>query len=193
VRTLLILPLFIIFNSIGFCQSEINNKPEKDFLISKKKWTIEIPLWIQGFAGDFSYGDVSIKGEDGEEIGDPSDPDDDDNPRIIDRLFDSSLKFRFFYIGRVAYEKNKIMVMSDVIGGSVGSSLKFNYNDKEIVQVNFTSNNVRALLGYKFIEHYNRNKTFRYELFGYIGGRVHNQTIKSDLNNLINKLDLDFF
>jgi hypothetical protein len=38
---------------------------EADFLIPGKPWTVEIPLWIPGFAGEFAFGDINIEGEDG--------------------------------------------------------------------------------------------------------------------------------
>ena len=38
---------------------------EANFLLAVRPWSIEIPLWIPGFAGDFAYGDISIEGEDG--------------------------------------------------------------------------------------------------------------------------------
>jgi len=36
-----------------------------------RKWSLELPLWVPGFAGEFAYGDVSIEGEDGSDPGTP--------------------------------------------------------------------------------------------------------------------------
>ncbi|MCK5454816.1 MAG: hypothetical protein KAJ16_10660 [Calditrichia bacterium] len=33
---------------------------------------MEIPIWIPGFRGVFTYGDVSLEGEDGVNPGDPA-------------------------------------------------------------------------------------------------------------------------
>ncbi|MEA3478027.1 MAG: hypothetical protein U9R60_07600 [Bacteroidota bacterium] len=39
-----------------------------------RPWSIEIPLWIPGFRGDFAYGDIDLEGEDGTDPGDPENP-----------------------------------------------------------------------------------------------------------------------
>jgi len=35
-------------------------KLKSDFLIPGNPWTLEIPLWIPGFAGEFAYGDIKM-------------------------------------------------------------------------------------------------------------------------------------
>jgi len=35
---------------------------EANFLLSDRPWSIEVPLWIPGFAGNFAYGDISMGG-----------------------------------------------------------------------------------------------------------------------------------
>ena len=50
-------------DTINFRRNE--KKAKANFLIQDRPWTIEIPIWVPGFAGDFAYGDVNIEGEDG--------------------------------------------------------------------------------------------------------------------------------
>jgi len=91
----------------------------------------------------------------------------------------------------VAYEKNRFIGQIDGITGAVGESTEFNYNRQQVVQVNFRTTNVRLFGGYKFINANSRNKKFRYELFGYLGIRAHFHKIYSDLDGLVNKLDIN--
>lgn len=169
-------------------------KQKMSFLLTEKSWTAELPLWIPGFAGTFAYGDVEIEGEDGVDPSQPIEPRPPWDPSgVLSRLFTTDWYFKFFFITKIAYEKNRFLISTDGITGSVGSSVKFNYNNKEIVQVNFRSSNVRLYGGYKIIQAYSKNKKFRYELFGYAGVRMHLEEIFSDLNGAINKFDIHPF
>ncbi len=98
---------------------------------------------------------------------------------------------KFFYLTKISFEKNQYLVQLDGIAGSVGESVKFNYNDNQIVQANFRTTNIRLLGGYKIVTTSSKGKKFRYELIGYTGIRIHFQKIYSDLDGLINKLDIN--
>lgn len=192
-----ILIFFFLLSTIVFSQDTITKKQlrkqQKNFLLTNRTWTAEVPLWIPGFRGSFVYGDVEIEGEDGVDPEHPIEPPTWDPGGIFSRLFTTNWYFKFFFITRINYEKNKFAFTMDGITGSVGSSIKFNYNNKEIVQVNFRSSNVRLYGGYKIIQASSENKKFRYELFGYLGVGMHLQEIYSDLNSTINKLDIHPF
>jgi hypothetical protein len=165
---------------------------EANFLLSDRPWTIEVPLWIPGFAGDFAYGDISIEGEDGVDITNPIEP-----PsggaigEILSRVFTDEWYLKFFYLNKIAYEKNRFLVQFDAIAGAVGESVKFNYNDKQVVQANYRTINLRLLGGYKIVNANSKDKKFRYELFAYVGARAHFQKIYSDLDGVVNKLDIN--
>ena len=96
---------------------------ESDFLIPGNPWTVEIPLWIPGFAGEFAYGDISIEGEDG--IQNPIEP----GPPgsgigdIFSRLFTTNWYLKFFYLNKVAYEQNRVKAQIDMLAGAVGRRL----------------------------------------------------------------------
>ena len=182
--------------SLGVFGQEILSKKEqkklkKNYLLDDRNWTVEVPLWIPGFAGDFSYGDIILEGEDGGDPGDPSDPGDDNKPGWIDRVFTKEWYLKFFFLTKIAYEKGRFSAQLDGITGAVGASVKFNYNNKQIVQANFRTINARLYAGYKFVNMNSKSKKFRYELFGYLGTRTHFQKVYSDLDGLLNKLDIN--
>lgn len=167
-------------------------KQEKNFLKPGRPWTIEVPLWIPGFSGNFAYGDIEVEGEDGQEIENPIEP----PPRpgfgdIFSRIFSTNWYLKFFFLTKLAYEKNRLLFQLDGLTGSVGESTEFNYNQKEVVQVNFRTTNVRLFGGYKIVDVNGKKGKFRYELFGYLGVRAHFHKINSDLDGVINKLDIN--
>lgn len=167
-------------------------KQKKNFLLNDRPWTIEVPLWIPGFAGSFAYGDISVEGEDGSDIENPIEPP--ERPGfgdIFSRLFTTKWYLKFFFLTRLAYEKNRYIVQLDGISGAAGESTEFNYNKQQVVQVNFRTTNVRLFGGYKIVNANGRKGKFRYELFGYLGIRAHFHKLYSDLDGLINKLDIN--
>ncbi|NOX86369.1 MAG: hypothetical protein GXO86_10480 [Chlorobi bacterium] len=168
-------------------------KQQKSFLITKRPWTIEAPLWLPGFAGSFAYGDINIEGEDGTDPENPIEPPGGDLGEIISRIFTTSWYLKFFFLTKISYEKNRFLVQLDALSGAVGYSTKFNYNDKQIVQANFRTTNLRLIGGYELIQVNSKNKKFRYELFGYLGVRGYFQKVYSDLDGIVNKLDIHPF
>ena len=168
------------------------SKQQKSYLITNRPWTIEVPLWIPGFGGSFAYGDVSIEGEDGVEIENPIEPPPPGEGigGIFQRLFTKNWYLKFFFLTKIAYEKEKFLTQIDAIFGAVGNSVEFNYNNKEIVQANFRTLNIRGLAGYKLVDVMGPKNKFRYELFLYAGFRGYFQHIQSDLNNIINRINV---
>ena len=155
-------------------------------MLSGRPWTVELPLWIPGFRGDFAYGDVSIEGEDGVSPEYPIEPPIEPPPggdfgKIISRLFTKEWYLKFFFLTRITYEKDRFLVQLDGLTGSVGSSVEFNYNNTKIVEASFRTTNLRLFAGYKFIDLYSKNREFKYELFAYLGARAYFQNIYSSL------------
>jgi len=144
ILSLLILPLNHIAQDTK-SKKEIK-KQQKSYLITNRPWTVEVPLWIPGFGGSFAYGDVNIEGEDGVEIENPIEPPPPGEGigGIFKRLFTQNWYLKFFFLTRVAYEKEKFLTQIDAIFGAVGNSVEFNYNNKEVVQANFRTLNINV-------------------------------------------------
>ena len=167
-------------------------REQTSFLRPGVNWALEIPLWVPGFAGNFSYGDISVEGEDGVDPAHPIEPPAGGNiGKIISRLFEEDWYLKFVFLTRIAYEEDKFLAQFDAVAGSVGESTNFLYNNNTIVQANFRTINFRLFGGYKFIQTHTKNQAFQYELFGYLGLRSHLQKIYSDLDGLINRLDIN--
>lgn len=187
---IVILPNFILAQK-PLSKKEVR-KQKTSFLISGKPWTAELPLWIPGFAGSFAYGDVDIEGEDGVDPVNPIEPPNNNIiGEILSRLFQQDWYLRYFFLTRITYEKDNILLLFDAFSGSVGSSVKFITSDNNLASAKFRTTNFRALCGYKFLESTTKNKKFRYELFGYLGARVFIQAIDSEFNNSIQIADIN--
>ena len=189
--------LFISLLLLGatvFSQDTITKKQwrkqHKSFLLPGRPWTVEIPLWVPGFAGSFAYGDIDIEGEDGSDPEQPIEPPGGDIGEIISRLFTTDWYLKFFFLTKLAYEKNRLLFQFDAISGSIGNAVKFNYNDKEIVSVAFRTTNLRLYGGYQIVNADSKNRRFRYELYGYLGVRAYFQRIYSSLGGGALELDI---
>ena len=95
-----------------------------------------IPIWVPGFRGDFTYGDISLEGEDGTDPSDPTDPPE-GGGNIFSRLFNSSSFLKFFFMGRVAYSSDKFIIELDSFSGRVGNRVEFVLNNREIATADF--------------------------------------------------------
>jgi hypothetical protein len=164
-------------------------KPHKSFLVEERPFTIEIPIWVPGLSGNFAYGDFSIDGEGGTDPGDPEDPDDDDEGNIWQRIFTPKFYVKFFFLTRMAYENKNFLVQFDAISGSIGESIKFTYNSKELAKLEFTTINLRTFGGYRIVDALSKKQNFRYELYAYLGARYHNHKIVTQF--LDNRLIFD--
>jgi len=127
-----------------------NKKSKESFISDSRHWRIEIPFWIPGFQGALTYGDVELEGEDGPIMENPIEPDDPGN--IFSRLFKTNGKLNYFVVGSVAYHNKKIHGELEFFSGTVGSSINFRYNNKELVKAKFHTDLVRLYAGYKFYE-----------------------------------------
>ena len=103
-KSFLILTCFaIIVPGIIYAQDTITKREiriqQANYLLPGRPWTIEVPLWIPGFAGDFAYGDISIEGEDGVDISNPLEP----PPggafgKLLSRVFTDEWYLKFFFL-----------------------------------------------------------------------------------------------
>lgn len=192
----IVILIIFAFISIAFVSAQDtippkkkNVKLEKSFLREYRPWFVEIPIWIPGFRGELAYGDISLEGEDGEDPGDPEEPPGGGN--IWSRLFTSSTYLKFFFMGKVGYTKNRFIAQIENVAGGIGHSVNFRFNNRTIVQVNIRAVLTRAIAGFAFYQKESRNQKRKFKAYGYIGLRIHFIKLYSDLDRLINKLDIN--
>jgi hypothetical protein len=193
--TIIILIVITIPGTLGaqdtLSKREIR-KLEANNLVQNKPWTIEIPLWIPGYAGSFAYGDVSVEGdEDWEPVNPIEPPPKWEFGKILSRVFTDNWYLKFFFLTKLAYENNRILAQFDAIAGSLGETVTFNYNNSSFIDATYRSINLRLFAGYKFLNIESNNEKFRYELFGYLGTRLHLQKIYAEIADASITLDIN--
>ncbi len=181
----LIVIVFLIFGQT-IAQDTLTRKETRklksNFILNEKKWSLELPIWVPGFAGYFSYGDVSVEGDDGQNPVNPIEPPDNIFDGILSRLFKANWFLRFLYLTKVSYENNRFLAVFDAMTINIGSSIKFRSNENSLVDAKFGVSYGRLIGGFEFYE-YNKVNRFRYELFGYIGARIYYHSIATNINN----------
>lgn len=204
-NTILLSILITFVNIINIAAQDTTTTSIKDddetYLKNGWNWAIEIPIWIPGFRGDFAYGDVSLEGEDGEEIGNPGNPIEpppsgeppDEGGSILSRLFNSSKFLKFFYMGKIVYKKDKFMGQLDAVSGTLGQDIDFKLNDKEVATASYATILMRLQIGYSFYELENKSQNTQLKIYGYAGMRVHYFELFSNLNRTTRNLDINKF
>lgn len=193
----LVISVCLIIATIGssFAQDSIpapTKKKKQGFLLDDRHWTIEIPMWIPGFRGEFAYGDVELEGEDGNEDLTPENPI--EKPGFGDafkRLFKTSGSVNFVFVTSVSYTNKKFYADLDMFSGTVGADLLFRYSNKELVSVSAHSSLSRLSAGYQLYERPFFSDKARYKLFGYTGIRLQYFKLSSDLDRVGRTLKFD--
>jgi hypothetical protein len=177
--------LFVVLSLSTIFAYGQKQKKEKSFLTDDERWTLEIPVWVPGFKGSFGDKDVTLKGEDGVLPIIPDDPTqlpEEDNTNIFSRLFNNRSRLRYFFITSMYYQSKRFLVRADVIGGSIGSSVKFNYNNIDLVESSINISLARVYLGYKILEKRSDSGRLRFQLYGYAGARLYFFKVQSSDN-----------
>lgn len=193
-RTLILFILCLIITQTLGAQDSIPETlidTKQSFLTETRKWAIEIPIWIPGFRGEFAYGDVDLEGEDGW-LPTPENPI--EKPGfggVFKRLFKSGWDLNYFFVTSVAYNNKKFYSELDLFSGTVGLSLKFRLNNKELVNAAIHSDLFRINAGYQLFEHPVLKDKAKYELFAYTGVRVQSFTLTSELDGIGKTLSVD--
>jgi len=198
IRLLFLVNLLFILNIIAQDTTKTASQyDEGSFLNRDKNWEIVIPIWIPGYRGNYTYGDVSLEGEDGTDLGTPANPIEPPPPvgggNILSRLFNSSSFLKFFFMGKIAYTKDKFFITLDTFAGSAGSSIDFKLNNREVATAHYFTLLTRLAIGYSLYELENKSKSMRLTVYGYTGLRAHYIELISDLNRTTRKLDVSNF
>lgn len=185
-KRVLLIGVVILFAFQTIAQDTLSKKEKRklkaNFLLSEKKWSAELPIWVPGFAGYFSYGDASIEGGDGMDPVQPIEPPDGIFDGVLERLFKTNWYLRFLFITKLSYEPKNFYGSFEAMSINVGNSVKFRTNTSSIADAYFRVIYSRITLGYKIYETSNNNK-FKYKLYIYTGARIFHHQVKSDINN----------
>jgi hypothetical protein len=105
-----------------------------------RNWTITIPLWIPGYAGQFAVGDIEVGGESSGGSG-------------FGRLFDNEVKLNFFFMGSFAYERNRWRIHGDVFGGKFTDDVIYKRTGATVVSASLRPFVPRLYLDYRVLDH----------------------------------------
>ena len=155
-KYLLLLVFLLCTIHIVSAQSE-----SKYYTNSDTKWLVEVPLWIPGFRGQLSYGDISLDSET------PKDPIE------LERL-EKDPGLEFYFVGRAAYRNGKFWVQADAFSGRVGNTFTFvptrGSVKKELAYVSAQGTLPRVSIGYS-VWRKKFNKKSDIEILAYTGLR----------------------
>lgn len=185
----LLISVFLIIITIGssFAQDSIPEpakKKKQSFLTDRRHWTIEIPVWIPGFRGEFAYGDVALEGEDGNDLTPENPIEKPDFGDAFKRLFKSQGNLNFLFVTSISYSNKKFYSELDLFSGTVGADLLFRFNNKQLVSASVHSDLFRLNGGYQIFGRPVFSEKARYNLFAYGGIRLQNFKITSDLDRI---------
>jgi hypothetical protein len=173
------LSVFLLLSVIAFPASpaEASETSSSGSLIdTDRKWTITIPLWIPGYRGQFTIGDIEVGG------GSPAGPG-------LGRLFASDVQIRFFFMGSVAYEWNRWRVSGDIFGGSFTDDVIFTLNDATVVSASLLPVVIRAHLDYRVLDHsWDESATPRVRGWVYAGVRYFDVQTEVDVSQQTERL-----
>ena len=178
----LFLSVFLALDSFSQDTIPVNNKLHRNYLNNNGKWAIEIPIWIPGFRGEYSYGDISLEGEDGKN---PKPEQPIEKPGFGDvfkRLFNTNGSLNFVFMGKASFTTDKFIVQFDGFSGNVGQSTVFRYNNKELISAHFSTNLFRLFGGYEIVDVWSNSGKLNYRLQPYGGIRYQDVNLKVDID-----------
>jgi len=176
---------FIFIISLSYSQDTINY-PEKSFLRKDQNWRIDVPIWIPGFRGEFSQGEVKIDNYNEVEI-----PGDDKDRDILKWLFPTRNRLEFYFVGRIKFQKGRFFSQFDALSGKFGTSVDFRLTNREIIDASLSISIPKLIAGFKFYEYENSKHSSRISVLSYIGVRYFLIKISSKHNDLINRLNIN--
>lgn len=172
--------MLVTINSICYAQLETDsiNMPSKQ---DKLEFNLEIPIWIPGFRGRFSIGDITIEGEG-------------QNEDILSNLFNSNIGLDYYFVGCIGVTKNKWQIQGDIFGGQLKDAVEFRYNQTQIIDASIFNVTPRIFVSYKFFElDFKRKRaliTKHLEFWAYGGCRYFHLNINSEANAIIPAFDI---
>jgi len=174
-----VLTFLILIQTITYLGAQ-NLNEEKYYINNNRNWLAEIPLWIPGFRGQISYGEIDFSSSGSE------------NEKEFNKL-NSNVGLEFYFVGRIAVQYKKLWIQADAFSGKVGSAFTYTSqngnDDKEITNIQIQSTIPRLVLGYSVWENSNEN-SFKIEITPYAGIRYTGFSLQSDTFDSLNLIDV---
>ena len=157
------LNLFLLLTTVLFSNTLFSQKTSnsKYYTNSQTKWLLEIPLWVPGFRGKLTYGDIELN---------TATPKEKEELERIEK--DPGLEF--YFVGRASYKANKLWIQADAFSGTVGNTFTFTTKhgtkERELVYLAAQGTMPRLILGYSvWKKTFNEHSTI--EILPYTGIR----------------------
>ena len=177
IKLLLFVFALSLTNFFVFAQ---DSNEEKYYTNSDRHWLAEIPIWVPGFRGQFSYGDFDFSSSYS------------DVERKLEGI-NSDGGLEFYFVGRISAQYNRLWFQLDAFSGEVGSVFRYSSligsNEKELVDVKIQGTIPRLVLGYSIWRKTTEN-SFKIELTPYIGVRYVSFHLQSDVFESSDVIDL---
>lgn len=183
---IIILSLQFVFTIYPVYGQDSTNYPEKSFLRKDKNWRIDVPIWIPGFRGEFSQGEVLV-----DSYNEVETPDDERDRNILKWLFPTRNRLEFYFIGRIKFQKGRFFSQFDAFSGKFGVSVDFRLTNREIIDASISTSIPKLIAGFKLYEHENNKHSARISVISYIGVRYFLIKVSSKHNNIINQININ--
>lgn len=137
------------------------------------RWMVELPVWIPGFRGAISWGELDI-------IGGEGDQGNGDSNGILDKILDSHTKLDYYFVGKVRYSYQKWRLQGDIFGGRIDNSVKFILSDGTPMDTKLTVIIPRVIVEYQILnKSFGNPKAGEISSYLYAGGRLFNVNLFS--------------
>ena len=165
------LSVFLLCSVLVFPASpaETSGRSSPDAVIeTDPNWTITIPLWLPGFRGQFTIGDLEVGG------GSPGGPE-------FGRLFANDVKLNLFYMGAVAYAPTRWRLHGDIFGGDFTNDVIFTLTDETVVSARVRPTIPRLHVGYRVLDR-SRSESAIQRVRGWVYAGVRYYDVKAEVD-----------
>lgn len=151
------------------------------FYEDSTRWEVGLPLWVPGFKGAFTLGDITIGGGDNEGNG---------GDGFFSQIFDSELGLDYYLVGEVRYSVKKWAFFADVFGGQIKHSTIFKYNGETLANTKIEAIIPRLIVSYRILDWDFKNQDAgSLQSYVYTGVKFFHASVNSELPDSIPPLE----
>lgn len=157
-----------------------DSKEDKFYINENRHWLAEIPIWVPGFRGQLSYGDIEFSSFGSDE------------QKEFKRIT-SDVGLEFYFVGRVSAKYNKFWFLANAFSGKVASTFSYSSligsNETEFINIKIQGTIPRLVMGYSVWEKSTENN-FKIEMIPYLGLRYVSFHLQSEVIDSTRIIDL---